>query len=346
MAVMRNAWRIIVGGVCGAAGAVLWALSLAVYQQLMEPTGFFTTEDGQSYPNLASNNTYWPREIRHMAILLAFAGVAVICRARPRGLAVGAVGAVAWLGVDLWLDRIDIDGRTAAFWLAAAGIVAFAATAVVAFVLTRGRPDSSWGRYVAAGTLPMLAALTLFITTPWDEPVTNPDDVRIENAVTLFQVGLLSLFVLAMVALLADDLARTRVWWFGGFLAAMAAIAGLTLYSNGQYSNVGQLAMVVVGLLAVAAARDVPRAILTAVAAAGLLMLPVVILVVIIGGMIVGGIMTSIAGNPAVNGADTDLTFAVPGLVVGVLGAVVTHIVASSARRAPATGAVPAVSEP
>jgi hypothetical protein len=346
MAVMRSALRIIVGAVCGVTGTVMWAVSLAVYQQLMEPTGFFTG-DGQSYPNLASNNTYWPREIRHMAILLAFAGVAVICRARPRGLAVGVVGAAAWLGADLWLDRIDIDGRTAAFGLTAAGIAAFAATAVVASVLTRGRPDTSWGRYVAAGTLSVLATLTLFISTPWGEPVTESDRVAIENMVTLFQIGLVTLFVVAMVALLADDLAGVRVWWFGGFLAVMAVIAALTIDSNGQNSNIGPLAMLVVGLLAVAAARDVPRRVLTSVAAAGVVMLPVVIVVVLIGGTVVGGIMTSIAGNPEVNGADTDLTFGLPGLVVGVLAAVVTHIVTSSAQRAQATGpAVPAVSEP
>jgi hypothetical protein len=108
--------------------------------------------------------------------------------------------------------------------------------------------------------------------------------------------------------------------------------------------------MLVVGLLAVAAARDVPRRVLTSVAAAGVVMLPVVIVVVLIGGTVVGGIMTSIAGNPEVNGADTDLTFGVPGLAVGVLAAAVTHMVTSYVRRAPATGpavpAVPAVAEP
>src|SRR5215468_9077025 len=130
MTLMRSAWRIIVGGLCGVTGAVIWALSLAVYQQRMEPVGSFTDlSTGQTYLNLASNNTYWPRETRHMAILLAFAGVAVICRAGARGLAAGAVGSAVWLAADPWLDRIDVDGATAAWWLSAAGIVGFAVTA-------------------------------------------------------------------------------------------------------------------------------------------------------------------------------------------------------------------------
>src|SRR5215510_7428001 len=133
MTVMRSAWRFLVGGLCGVTGTVIWAVSLAVYQQLMEPTGFVTDSNtGQAYPSLASNNTYWPRETRHLAILLVFAGVAVICRARTRGVAIGALSFVAWLGADLWLDRIDIDGRTAAWSLASAGILAFGATVAVA----------------------------------------------------------------------------------------------------------------------------------------------------------------------------------------------------------------------
>jgi hypothetical protein len=152
---MRSAWRIAAGGVCGVTAAAIWAVSIAVYQQLLEPTGFFTDPDtGQACPNLASNNTYWPREIRHMAILLAFAGVALICRAGVRGLAAGAAGSAVWLGADLWLDRVDINGRTTAWWLAAAGVVGFAATAGVAAWLESRRPDTSRGRYLAAGTLP------------------------------------------------------------------------------------------------------------------------------------------------------------------------------------------------
>jgi hypothetical protein len=345
MTFMRSARRIVAGGLCGVTAAVIWAESLAVYQQLMEPTGFFSDETGRVYPNLASNNTYWPRETRHMAILLAFAGVAVICRAAFRGLAAGAVGSAVWLCADLWLDRVDIDGRTAAWWLGVAGIVGFAATAGVAARLARGRPGTSRSRYFAAATLPLLAALTTSIMTPWDEPVIDLDHVTIENALTLFKVGLVAMFLVAMVALLVDDLNRAHAWWAAAFLTVAAVAAGLAIDAQGY--GIAPMALFLAGLLAVAAAHDVPRTRLIVVAVTGALMLPVVIIVLFIGGRVTGQFLTSIAGNPAVNAADTDLTDGLPGLLCGVLVATVTQAVtaaagAASGERRP----VPAVAEP
>ena len=81
------------------------------------------------------------------------------------------------------------------------------------------------------------------------------------------------------------------------------------------------------GLLAVAAARDVPRTAPDGRGRHGVMMSPPVIIVVFFGGMIAGQILTSIAGNPPVNGADTDLTYGLPGLVLGVMVAAVTHVV-------------------
>jgi drug/metabolite transporter (DMT)-like permease len=81
---------------------------------------------------LGGNNTYWPRDIRQLAILLAFAGVILICRARLRGVVAGAIATIGWLGADLWLDRVDVAGRSAATWLAVGGVAVFAAAAVVA----------------------------------------------------------------------------------------------------------------------------------------------------------------------------------------------------------------------
>ena len=83
MAGVRTVGRLGVATVAGVAGALFWAVSLAIYQPRMEPTGFFTDPTtGEPYPNLASNNTYWPRDIRQLAILLAVAAVILIGRAR------------------------------------------------------------------------------------------------------------------------------------------------------------------------------------------------------------------------------------------------------------------------
>ncbi|MFC7482309.1 hypothetical protein ACFQX7_23035 [Luedemannella flava] len=65
---------------------MIWAIALAVHQPLMQPDPVMvdpTTHE--TYVGVASNNTYWPRDIRQFAILLALVGVIVICRAKPRG---------------------------------------------------------------------------------------------------------------------------------------------------------------------------------------------------------------------------------------------------------------------
>ena len=262
----------------------------------MEPNGFFTdTETGHLYPSVASNNTYWPREIRDMAILLGFAGVAVICRAGGRGLAIGGVGAVLWLGADLWLDRVDVDGRTAAWWLGAAGILGFAVTAGVAAWLSRGRPGTARLRYLAVGMLPLLAALTTSISTPWDEPVTDPDRVHIDNAVTVFKILLVDMLLVGIVGLVVDGLTRPRAWWFAAMLAIVLLVAGLTIGSNGQADSIGPMVLFAAGLITVAAARDIPRTTLMVVAGTAVLMSPIVIL-----GVVVAAIIDAVVAGRAV----------------------------------------------
>ncbi len=46
-----------------------------------------------------------------------------------------------------------------------------------------------------------------------------------------------------------------------------------------------------------------------------------------IGGIVVGAAMTRLAGNPAVNGADSDLSIALVGLAIGLLLATVSYVI-------------------
>jgi hypothetical protein len=80
---MRARWVTIAGGVLGLVGSIFWAVSLAIYQQLMEPSGFWVAADGRRYPYLAENNTYWPREIRQLALLLALAAASHLLTRTP-----------------------------------------------------------------------------------------------------------------------------------------------------------------------------------------------------------------------------------------------------------------------
>ena len=104
----------------------------------------------------------------------------------------------------------------------------------------------------------------------------------------MLQIGLVVMFLVATVALLVDGLTRARAWWVAAFLAVAAVAAGLTISSNGQVQLLGPLAVFVAVLLAVAAARDVPRRIMLVVGVAALTMSPVVLIVVFFGGTIAG----------------------------------------------------------
>jgi len=336
-------WRVLLGGLCGTGAAVIWAVALAVYQPFMQPSGPDTDQ-------VASNNTYWPRDIRQLAILLAFAAVVLIAGTRRRALLTAAGSAFAWLAADLWLDRIDVAGRGTAVGLALAGTAWFAATAALARRLSAGadrsattggpgdsrRPEvagadrSEAADYLLAGTAAILAVLTTIVTTPWDEPVTKADQVRVENALTLLKCGLVAGFALCAIALIAHRLTRRRAVAVAGF-AALAALATWPATSAyGPLGALGLFGMPVAAALAIAATRDAPpwRLALVAVTSAFALvaLIPLSLL-----GIRVGSAMTAFAHNPAVNGADSDLPISLVALALGALLSVLSYAVTVTA---------------
>ncbi|MFB9177156.1 hypothetical protein ACFFX1_03305 [Dactylosporangium sucinum] len=298
-------------------------MSLAIYQPFMQPSGFWADpQTGASFPELAGNNTYWPRDVRQLAILLALAGVILIVDGRIRGVVTGAVATGAWLIADLWLDRVDISGQAAAAWLGVGGGLGFFATALVGARLSTGRGAgrgpvaSAAAKDLAAGTAAVLAVTSTLITTPWDEPVTRPDLVRVEDALLAIKSGLVVMFAVVAVSLVARRLTTARAW----LVAAFVVVAALAAWPGSGAASYGSLLVAPIAVsLAVAAARDVPLGRLVAVAGACSVTLPLSLLILYFGGTAAGGAMTSLAGNPPVNGADTDLSIALAGLALGLL---------------------------
>ncbi|SCE79815.1 hypothetical protein GA0074695_1206 [Micromonospora viridifaciens] len=325
---MRKNWQTIVGALSGVTGAVIWALATAIYQPIMQPEGFWTdSSTGEAFPQLASNNTYWPRDIRQLAILLALGGVILICRANARGVAAGAIAALGWLGADIWLDRIDVAGGAAAAWLAVGGIGLFSATAVVAARVSAGQGATARARHLFATVGAVLAAATMVVTTPWDEPVTVPDQVRVENALSMLKAGLVVMFVATMIGLVAVQLTAVRARRMAVFVGVAALAAWLTTTNNGS-AVVGLIGMLVAATLAVVAAREVALIRLLPVAVVcGVALFPAMMMLYFVGST-VGSAMTSLADNPPVNGADTDLSLAFSGLVLGLLLASISHVLA------------------
>jgi hypothetical protein len=319
---MGTNWRVALGAGCGVAAAVIWAVSLAIYQPFMQPDGFFTDPvTGETYPEIGSNNTYWPRDIRQLAILLAFFGVVLICRANARGILAAAVGAGAWIGVDLALDRADVSGGSTALGLAAGGAAVFAVIAVVARKLSTGEPGSEFAGHLLATVAAVLAAVTVLAQTPWDEPVSRAEQVQVENALSLLKVGLVVMF--AVVALALVPLGRlVRMVPFAG-VAALAAWPATATY--GVLGMLGLIFLPAGAAAAVAGARRVSVLRLIGVAVAcGVALIPVYLLLYIVGSQ-VGGAMTALAGNPPINSADTDLSLSFTALMLGLLFATISH---------------------
>jgi hypothetical protein len=342
---MRIDWRSVVGGLCGVAGAWVWAVGLAVYQPLMQPTGTFLDETtGTDYPNLASNNTYWPRDVRQLAILLALAGVLVMCRLRWRGVLVGASVALGWLGADLWLDRIDVSGWGSAVWLGLAGTVAFALTCLAARRMPDGRPAGPASGRVAGGVAAVLAVAVLAVTSPWDEPIVQPDQVAIENELTLMKAVLAGLFALASLAL--NDTRRTRVRVAGAVTLLIVLAVGLPI-NDAASTTVVLLVGMAIAAAANAGFAGVRPALLVVVALVAVVLEVPAVIVGFIVGTTAGGAMTALAGNPVVNGADTDLSLTVVGLVVAAtLSTTAYAITGAASSRAQQTAQTPPVASP
>jgi hypothetical protein len=318
---MMSTMRMLAGWAAGVAAAVVWAVSLAIYQPFMEPTGFFTDPNtGQAYQNLGGNNTYWPRDIRQIAILLAFAAAILIAGTARRAIVTAAAGTVVWLGADLVLDRFDVAGGVTAAVLAVAGAAWFTGVALAA---GRGRTETPL-RYGVATAAGVLGAMVLLLQTPWDEPVTQPDQVRAENALTLFQVGLIAIAFLVAIGLIGPT---QQPWRVAALVAAGAA--GTTLAAKWPYQGWGMLGLFAVAVAATVmplAARGTRPARLASLGAAAAAVAFPAVMIMFIPSTLLGSAMTAVAGSPAINSADTDLSTALLGLGAAVLAALLSYL--------------------
>jgi len=321
---MRASWRIAIGTLAGATAALIWAVSLAIYQPFMRPHAYINSL-GQNIPAYASNNTYWPRETRQLAILLAFVGVILICRASIHGIAAGGIATIIWASVDIWLVRINVSGRSTAIWLTVGSIAAYTVVAGIAARISNGRAETTLARHVTATVTVILAAATLTVTTPWDEPITNPDQVRIENALLILKAGLVVMFVVTAIALVIPQLTPARAKRMTSFLA-LAALAAWSATAAHELTSIALIAVPVAAALGIAATRDVPPARLLSPAVACSLALPPSAIFLYYVGSAVGSAMTSTEGYPAVNGADTDLSLSFMSLVIGLVLATLSYV--------------------
>ena len=332
---MGRAWRGVAGAAGGTVAALVWSVALAIYQPLMEPSGSWTDpQTGEQVPNMASNNTYWPRDVRQTAILLAFAAVILLARANLRAILVAAAGTAGWLAADLMLDRFDVSGSGTAVCLGAAALGYVALLARLARRLAPAEPGGERARHFVASILAVVGALALLLTTPYEEPVTDPALVRIENAVA----GLSITLAVACAAVVAA-LIRPARWSPVATFAAVAALAGAALAAvtaSGLYAWAGALGLLTLpaaGAVAVAAARDTTWGRLLLALFAGVVLTVPAYLFVAFTGIDMGTAMTAVAADPPVNGADEDLSTAFAAALSGLLLAGLTRWLTGPAFR-------------
>jgi hypothetical protein len=92
--------------------------------------------------------------------------------------------------------------------------------------------------------------------------------------------------------------------------------------------------VVALSVLVAVAARRLPWRQGAAVALVCVLVVPAELMVLYLGGVLAGELTTSLAGNPAVNSADTDLAIAAPMLAIGLALALTIRLITSSAPAA------------
>ncbi|GIF96400.1 hypothetical protein Cci01nite_14940 [Catellatospora citrea] len=292
------------GGLAGLAGAVTWALGSAVYQPIMEPPGSWY--DSGAVQRTLESNTYWPRELRHLAILLALAGILVLCRTAPRAIAVGAVATGGWFAADVLLDRFDVRGTVTAVVLATAAAAYFTATAVIAGRLSRGDTGDPAVRHVVAGTLALLAVTALLVVTPWVEQITLRQ-LQVEAEMTVLKVVVCVLFAVLAAATTGRPAARAGATLGFGLVAVVAGV----FVAVGEYQFIYSPALLIAvaaAMVAVAAPRVRSIAGLVGMTVISAVCTVASFAVLAIGGMLVGSLLTSLAGNPPINSADTDIS--------------------------------------
>jgi hypothetical protein len=286
-------------------GAALWAYGIAVLQPLCEP--------GSPWWDYAENNSYWARDLRWGAVVATCLALIVLARGALRETAAVMGGAIAWLGLDMALDRID-PGRPL-LW--PASLVSAVAVTVVAVGCARAGqraiPRSSRRAHAAVLAIGVLSATTLLeVSSPTDaEPALAPArlaSVALHVAV-VFAAGL------GMVMPSTTIRAMTVVGAIGSWSAALllmpedAGIAG------------GLVTILSPGLLLAAlwrAGRPALRSwVVAAVTLGGAVVLPPIAVVTFLLTVPIAPWFTSLAGNQAVNAADWDVSYAMAAVLGG-----------------------------
>ncbi|NYF57216.1 hypothetical protein [Micromonospora purpureochromogenes] len=208
-------WVRLVGlGLAGAA-AVLWAVGMTVLQPLAEPLGPWSEQ-------LPGSTTYWPRDVRFLAIAGVVLGLVLAGAGDRRWTGRAVLLGAGWVAADVAFDRADVAGVTATVLLCAVG---WTVIGLLAGVPARrqgwpGRP-AHWRRRRALGLAAAVAATLVLVAGLLDAPPGQAS--RLDRAAV--PTGLLLLTAAVGCALAAAPSTRGRRGW----AAATATVGAVGL---------------------------------------------------------------------------------------------------------------------
>jgi hypothetical protein len=308
---MKVGWRGVVAIACAVGAAVFWAVDLALWQPLAERPGEF----GEVY---GENNTYWARDLRFSAIVALALGVLLAGRGGRLSRWVALTAGAAWAAADLMLDRADVDGGGAAVVLAVSGAVA--ATAVTATALLRGAAEPAdrplvMGAAIAACLAPLVGGI---------ESPTDTETALTPAAMTLGVLFAVLTLALALAATPAPSTGRSVTAAAVAVVAASGLVLVRTLEPGTQIVPMLVLGGLLLGGVALLVndwpggrpswQRQFPQQLIL------LMLYPALtyfILIVTITVAPIGPWFTALAGNVAINSADSDVLYAVVGCAAG-----------------------------
>ncbi|GAB3812304.1 hypothetical protein GCM10027605_53840 [Micromonospora zhanjiangensis] len=224
-------------------------------------------------------------------------------------------GALVWLAVDVWLDRVDVAGRTATV------VVAVIACLVIVAGTLLGRVDGRTRRgplllmaCVGAALAPLAAAL--------ESPTDTEAGLTPAAAAT---AGLLILAALGCALRAGPAVSRRRALAAGVVVVASGAVVAFMrmLQPGGRFGVVVLFGATLLTAVVVLSRPWPARSGVSSYAGlAGLTLLayPLLMLVtlfVTVSWLPIAKVITGLAGNPPVNAADWDAVLAILGIAAG-----------------------------
>jgi hypothetical protein len=169
--------------------------------------------------------------------------------------------------------------------------------------------------------------------------------VAIDNAVTIMDFILVVGFAVLAVTLLAPVMVTARSRWLVPVLAAVIVAVVVPSVASSA-ANALSLVALVAATLIMAAAQNVTLRRLLVVGGVGVVLTLMSVCALLSVGIILGGWLTQLAGNPPVNGADTDLSIALTATLIGLAFSAAVLVVLRAPAPTISTGPTDAVESP